>query len=120
MFEFISRRKNPHRRKVASKYIDARAQLRHADKDARRHIRHAVDIANTKLVRTHSSLSRFFSLPEIDQLDYIGHLGAAAAEMKRTDPLTGAGFELYKMWLLANIEQNQQRIDQLTEELQLV
>ena len=55
-----------------------------------------------------------------DQLNYIGHLSAAAAEMRRTDPLTGVGFDLYKMWLLANIEQNQQSIDQLAEELQLV
>ena len=94
--------------------------LRYADKDARIKIRHAVDVANNKLVRAHSSLPRFFTLPKIDQLNYIGHLSAAAAEMRRTDPLTGVGFDLYKMWLLANIEQNQQSIDQLAEELQLV
>jgi len=120
MFEFISKISNSQRRRVANKYVDARTQLRSANKEARKQIRHAVDVANTKLVREHSSLSSFFMLPKVDQMDFIGSLGAAAVEIRRTDPITGVGFDLYKMWLMANIDQDQQRINQLTEELQLV
>lgn len=63
------------------------------------------------LLRTHRSLNKFFSLSSVDQMHFIGELSARAVTSRRTNPRVGIGFDLYKTWLVANLEGDQGKID---------
>ena len=63
------------------------------------------------LLRTHRTLNKFFLLSNVDQMRFIGELSARVVACKRTNPWTALGYELYKTWLVAKIEGDQEKID---------
>ena len=90
---------------------DPITEIRNADFDAKQEITRAIETANSVLVRTHRSLPKFFSLPKVDQMNFIGELSARGAVSKRTNHMIGIGYDMYKTFLVANIEQDQAKID---------
>lgn len=110
MFESLLDRGHSRHLKYNGESSDSISQFRSADFEARQEISKAVEAANSMLIRAHRNLSKFFSLPRVDQMNFIGKLSAHAALAKRQNPKEGLGYELYKTWLLAHIEGDQEKI----------
>lgn len=111
MFESLRSHSNSHQPGISDGFVEATTRFQYADSEAKHEISQAIETANSMLVRTYSSLGKFFALPKVDQMNFVGEISAKAAVSKRANPRIGLGFELYKIWLVANIERDQVRID---------
>lgn len=111
MFGPLRLHSNPKPSERRDGFDDATNRFRTAAVDERKEISDAIEAANEMLVRAHASITRFFTLSKADQMDFVEALCAHASASRRTNPRTGLGFDLYKLWLVANIERDREQID---------
>jgi hypothetical protein len=94
---------------------DSITEFKNADYDEKQEITRAIETANSMLVRAHRSLPVFFSLPKVDQMNFIGELSARATVSERTNHMIGIGYDMYKTFLVANIEQDRGKLDRILD-----
>jgi len=93
------------------------AKLRRADEASQVAAGHSINMANSFFIQRFTAIESFRKLPKAEKLAYIHSLTSMEEKVTTKDPHAAVGFGLFKMWVGALSEDDEELISRFSKEL---
>lgn len=114
MFSFIKNALHSSARQgLLEDFLKARNAIRAAPHDAQVGVAVGLNTATTMFVKRFGGVSGFSNLGKSERLAYLRKIADFEERLISTDKLTGLGVAIFKMWLGAVIENDQELLDKI-------
>lgn len=113
----FSKKEPPGRKAFREEFDTVTAKLRRADELSQVAVGHSVNMANSFFIQRFSTIESFRKLPKAEKLAYIQSLTAMEEKLTGKDPHAAVGFGIFKMWVGALSEDDEELIARFSKEL---
>ncbi len=111
-------RKEPLGRKAFREEFDTvTAKLRRADEASQVAVGHTINMANSFFIQRFTAIESFRKLPKAEKIAYIESLTSMEEKLTTKDPHAAVGFGLFKMWVGALSEGDDELVSKFSKEL---
>lgn len=117
MFGLFRKRENPHRAGLRQDFARVTSTLGRAENLVQVAVGHSINMANSMFIQRFGSAARFRKLPKNQRLEYIAALSRAEEKMVKEQPHAAVGFALFKMWIAAVTEDDEELIQEFSKGL---
>lgn len=117
MFNLFRPKEAPERKEFRETFMRYATNLRNSDETVQALVGHAINMANSLFFRTYSDIAEFESQPKSAQLDYINKLSVMEKKLDKSEPVLALGFGLFKMWIAAVVDDDQELMEEFFVEL---
>lgn len=114
MFGFFKKRENPHRAGLRDDFLRVTTRLRAADPAIQMAVGHSINMANSLFIQRFGSIAVFRGLPKPEKYKYIEALTNAEEKMTKEKPQAAVGFALFKMWIGALTEDDEDLLQEFS------
>jgi hypothetical protein len=113
----FSRKEPPGRKAFREEFDTVTAKLRTADEVSQVAVGHSINMANSFFIQPFTAIESFRKLPKAEKLAYIQSLTSMEEKLTAKDPHAAVGFGLFKMWVGALAEDDEELIARFSKEL---
>lgn len=117
MFGLFKKRENPHREELRNDYVRVTTMLKAADPTIQMAVGHSINMANSIFMERFGGIANFRSLSKSEKLKYIEALTSAEEKMAKEQPHAAVGFALFKMWIAALTEEDEELLQRFSNGL---
>lgn len=114
MFGFFRKRENPHRVGLRDDFLRVTTRLRAADPVIQMAVGHSINMANSLFIQRFGSIAGFRGLSKPEKFQYIEALTNAEENMAKEQPQAAVGFALFKMWIAALTEEDEELLQEFS------
>lgn len=118
MFGLFRKRENPDRERLRQDFARVMTKLGQAENLIQVAVGHSVNMANSMFTQRFGSVAAFRKLPKKKKIEYITALSRAEEAFAKEQPHTSVGFALFKMWVGAVTEDDEELIQEFSKGLE--
>ena len=117
MFGWFRKHDDQHREGLRNDFLRVTTKLKSADPGIRMAVGHSINMANSLFMQRFGGVQGFRALSRSEKLKYIEALTKAEGNTAKEQPHRSIGFALFKMWVGALTEEDEELIEEFSHGL---
>jgi len=117
MFGFLKKRAERARQETIDQFNSAIEKLKIADESVNFSVGHGINMASSFFFKKFEDVSNFQLLPKAEKINFVQDLATTGDEVRKKDQLMGLGFSLFKMWIVAIMQEDMELAKYFSENL---
>ena len=117
MFGFFKNRAERARQETVDQFNTAIEQLKVADQTVNSTVGHGINMASSFFFKKFNDVSSYQSLSRNDKIKFVQALAMTGEEVGKKDQLMGLGFGLFRMWVVAIMQEDLELAEYFSEHL---